>query len=117
MAYGAIMAFDAALYQLQTDRQAPVYQGRGDQHFHVFEIFVAQGVDLDKFNKTFDSFGVVSAAKQADARQRSYGIKGTPEMVVNGKYRLSAKMAGGQGGMLKVADYLIGLERQNITSE
>lgn len=75
------------------------------------KIFVAQGVDLDKFNKTFDSFGVVSATKQADARQRSYGIKGTPEMVVNGKYRLSAKMAGGQGKMLKVADYLIKLER------
>lgn len=78
------------------------------------KIFVAQGVDLDKFNKTFDSFGVVSATKQADARQRSYGIKGTPEMVVNGKYRINAKMAGGQGGMLKVADYLIGKERLGL---
>lgn len=77
------------------------------------KIFVAQGVELDKFNKTFDSFGVVSATKQADARQRSYGIKGTPEMVVNGKYRLSAKMAGSQQGMLKVADYLIGVERES----
>mgnify|MGYP002700321400 CR=1 FL=1 len=77
------------------------------------KIFVAQGVDLDKFNKTFDSFGVVSATKQADARQRGYGVKGTPEMVVNGKYRLSAKMAGGQQGMLKVAGYLINLERKN----
>lgn len=81
------------------------------------KIFVAQGVDLDKFNKTFDSFGVVSATKQADARQRSYGIKGTPEMVVNGKYRLSAKMAGGQGSMLKVADYLIELERNKQNTE
>ena len=78
-------------------------------------IFVAQGVDLDKFNKTFDSFGVVSATKQADARQRSYGIKGTPEMVVNGKYRISAKIAGGQGAMLKVADYLIEIERSKGT--
>ncbi len=78
------------------------------------KIFVAQGVDLDKFNKTFDSFGVVSATKQADARQRSYGIKGTPEMVVNGKYRINAKMAGGQGGMLKVADYLVTMERQRL---
>ena len=76
----------------------------------IAEIFVAQGVDLDKFNKTFDSFGVVSATKQADARQRSYHVKGTPEMVVNGKYRINAKMAGGQGGMLEVADYLIGIE-------
>lgn len=77
----------------------------------ISKIFVAHGVDLDKFNKTFDSFGVVSASKQADARQRSYNVRGTPEMVVNGKYRIDAKMAGGQGGMLKVADYLIGVER------
>ncbi len=75
------------------------------------KVFVAQGVDLDTFNKTFDSFGVVSATKQADARQRSYNVRGTPEMVVNGKYRINAKMAGGQGGMLKVANYLIDVER------
>jgi thiol:disulfide interchange protein DsbA len=81
------------------------------------KIFVAQGVDLDKFNKTFDSFGVVSATKQADARQRSYGIKGTPEMVVNGKYRLSAKMAGSQQGMLKVAEYLISIEREKALTK
>ena len=81
------------------------------------KIFVAQGVDLGKFNKTFDSFGVVSATKQADARQRSYGIKGTPEMVVNGKYRLSAKMAGGQAQMLKVVDYLIEVERNTAAAQ
>ena len=76
------------------------------------KIFVAQGVNLETFNKTFDSFGVISATKQADARQRSFHVTGTPEMVVNGKYRINAKMAGGQGGMLKVADYLIHIERQ-----
>lgn len=81
------------------------------------KIFVGQGVGLDKFNKAFDSFGVVSATKQADARQRSYGIKGTPEMVVNGKYRLSAKMAGSQQGMLKVADYLVALERNGMATK
>lgn len=81
------------------------------------KIFEAQDVNLTKFNKTFDSFGVVSATKQANARQRSYGIKGTPEMVVNGKYRLSAKMAGSQNGMLKVADYLISVEREKAEQE
>lgn len=83
----------------------------------IASIFVAQGVELDKFNKTFDSFGVVSATKQADARQRSYHVQGTPEMVVNGKYRINAKMAGGHGGMLKVADYLVALERNAMTSK
>jgi thiol:disulfide interchange protein DsbA len=45
--------------------------------------------------------------KQAEARARSYKVTGTPEMVVDGKYHISARLAGGQPEMLKVADYLI----------
>ncbi|NIB39541.1 thiol:disulfide interchange protein DsbA/DsbL [Pseudomaricurvus alkylphenolicus] len=71
------------------------------------DFFAAQGVDRSKFVKAFNSFGVTSQVKQADARARSYKITGTPEMVVNGQYRISARMAGGQQQMLKVADYLI----------
>ncbi len=78
----------------------------------IAEVFVANGVAREKFTKTFNSFGVNSALKQADARQRGYQIKGTPEIIVNGKYRVAAEMAGGHQGMLKVADYLIGVERQ-----
>jgi len=32
-------------------------------------------------------------------------------MVVNGKYRISSRMAGGFEGMLNVADFLIAKER------
>lgn len=71
------------------------------------ELFVAQGVEKDAFLKAFNSFGVTSQVKQADARARSYRITGTPELVVDGKYRVSAKMAGGQDKMLEVVDYLI----------
>lgn len=78
----------------------------------IAEVFVANGVAREKFTKTFNSFGVNSALKQADARQRGYQIKGTPEMIVNGKYRVAAEMAGGHEGMLKVATHLIDLERQ-----
>lgn len=71
------------------------------------DFFADHGVDREKFLKAFDSFGVASQVKQADARARSYKVSGTPELVVNGTYRISAKGAGSQENMLKVADYLI----------
>lgn len=77
------------------------------------DLFVSHGVEREKFLKTFNSFGVTSQVKQANARARSYKITGTPEMVVDGKYRISSKLAGSQENMLKVADFLI----QKIRSE
>lgn len=76
------------------------------------KVFAAHGVDPEAFTKTFNSFGVASAVRQADARQRSYQTTGTPELVVEGKYRITARMAGGHQGMLEVADHLIALERE-----
>lgn len=70
------------------------------------------GSDKETILKTFSSFGVSSQVSQADARARGYGITGTPEMVVNGKYRISARQAGSQSEMLKVASFLIEKERQ-----
>lgn len=74
----------------------------------VAALFVKHGVDKEKFHKTFNSFGVKSQVQQADARQRSFGVTGTPALVVNGRYRISgADLAGGQEEMLKVAEFLI----------
>ncbi|HED18132.1 MAG TPA: hypothetical protein ENI74_01345, partial [Gammaproteobacteria bacterium] len=47
-------------------------------------------------------------AKQAASQ---YGIKGVPTMVVNGKYRTSASMAGSNKKMLEVVDFLVEKER------
>ncbi|WP_269618945.1 thiol:disulfide interchange protein DsbA/DsbL [Zhongshania sp. BJYM1] len=68
-------------------------------------------IDDATFRKTFDSFGVNSQVKQADARARSYGIAGTPELIVNGKYRITGRSAGGRAEMLQVAEELIAKER------
>ncbi|WP_339340161.1 thiol:disulfide interchange protein DsbA/DsbL [uncultured Oceanicoccus sp.] len=75
------------------------------------DFFADYGVDRQAFRKAFKSFSVNSMVKQADARARSYKITGTPEVVVNGKYRVSARLAGGQAEMLKVVDFLIEKER------
>lgn len=81
------------------------------------KLFAAHGVDSEKFLQTFNSFGVTAAVQQAEARQRGYKITGTPEMVVNGKYRITARMAGSQEGMLSVASYLIEKERQLMAEQ
>ncbi|WP_101758707.1 thiol:disulfide interchange protein DsbA/DsbL [Oceanicoccus sp. KOV_DT_Chl] len=74
-------------------------------------------VDPQQFTKTFNSFSVNSQVKQADARARSYKISGTPEVVVNGKYRVSASLAGGQAEMLKVVDFLVNKERAGLAAK
>jgi len=82
----------------------------------IAELFTDYGVDREAFDKTFGSFSVVSQVKQADARARSYKVSGTPEVIVNGKYRVSAGKAGGQADMMKVVDFLVSLERANLAS-
>lgn len=76
------------------------------------KLFLAHtNLDAELFRKTFDSFGVKSQVRQADARARSYGIAGTPELIVNGKYRVTGRAAGSKANMLKVAEQLIEQER------
>lgn len=76
------------------------------------KVFLAHSnIDAESFRKAFDSFGVKSQVRQADARARSYGIAGTPEIIVNGKYRVTGRSAGSKTDMLKVAEQLIAQER------
>jgi thiol:disulfide interchange protein DsbA len=77
----------------------------------IAEVFVANGVSEEDFSKAFNSFGVNSMVRQATARARAAKISGTPEMMVNGKYRISTRMGTNLTGMLEVAKFLIEKER------
>ena len=44
-------------------------------------------------------------------RARAAKITGTPALLVNGKYHVSTRKAGGQAQMLQVVDYLVEKER------
>ena len=71
------------------------------------------GVDKGKFLSTSESFAVNGRLNQAQTLVRRYGITGTPSLVIDGKYRISA---GGEvatyADMLAVADFLIAKQRQ-----
>ena len=69
------------------------------------------GVDPMDFAKVYQSFGTRASLQQAEARGRAYRSSGVPAIIVNGKYRVEAQMAGGNAEMLKVVNFLIDKER------
>ncbi len=75
------------------------------------QVFVANGVSAEDFDKAYGSFGIGSQVRQAVSRQKGARITGTPEMMVAGKYRITTRKAKSQAGMLKIADFLIAKER------
>lgn len=77
----------------------------------IAELFEAHGVASADFQKAFNSFGVESQVRQANATARAAQITGTPSMMVAGKYLITARKAGSAANMLKVADFLVDKER------
>lgn len=97
---------DQAMFQaLNVDRK-PL---RSDKE--IAELFVENGVAEEDFYKAYNSFGVSSQVRQANSTARAAKITGTPSLMVNGKYMISPRKAGGTANMLKIADYLIEKER------
>ena len=68
-------------------------------------------VQESDFMAAHGSFSVRSRVQQAKALARAYKITGVPTMIVNGKYRIDGRMAGGNAKMLEVVDFLVEKER------
>lgn len=74
--------------------------------------FVAEhGVDGEEFLKNYNSFGVNARMQQSQSKIRGARVTGTPTMIVAGKYRVTASMAGSHEAVLDVVDYLVEQER------
>jgi thiol:disulfide interchange protein DsbA len=73
--------------------------------------FEQQGVSGEDFDSTFQSFDVATKTGRARQVRALYGVTGVPVIVVNGRYLVSAQMAGGNEQMLEVVDYLVEKER------
>jgi thiol:disulfide interchange protein DsbA len=84
---------------------------RMDDQAEVAALFAKYGVDKDMFFRTFYSFAVTSKVNWARHLTQAYGIDGVPTMIVQGKYRTSASLAGGHKEVLEVVDGLIAKER------
>ena len=73
------------------------------------------GLDKEKFLSTSRSFAVDGKLRKDQSRIQSWGIRGTPAFVLNGKYRISANSAVPSFEvMFDVVDYLVGIEAANL---
>jgi thiol:disulfide interchange protein DsbA len=73
-----------------------------------------QKVDLGKFNAAFKSFAVESRLKRALELTTASRIESVPQMMVNGRYLVSADSA--KGDMLLVVNVLIEQARKPVAS-
>ncbi|MCM5705237.1 thiol:disulfide interchange protein DsbA/DsbL [Larsenimonas salina] len=73
----------------------------------IAEFFSHYGVSKEAALKALNSFGVKSQINEAHARMRAYKLMGVPALVVDGKYVITPKTAGGLENMLTIASKLI----------
>lgn len=73
------------------------------------KVFTANGVDEDRFEKTWESFGVNSLVKRGTEKVRALKITSTPQIAVDGTYIIQINNdVRDQESMLQVADFLVG---------
>jgi len=78
----------------------------------LMQFFEEFGVSNEEFRNAFHSFMVDSKVRRARQMTRRYQIRGTPAVVINGKYVTGPGMAQGFDNMIKVIDYLVKKESQ-----
>ena len=68
--------------------------------------FGEHGVDPEAFRKTFNSFSVETKVNRAAELTRRYRISGVPAVIVGGRYRIGASMAGSHQRLLTITEQL-----------
>lgn len=105
-AMGELDKVHDALFDALAGERRPLNDGES-----LADFVAGHGVDPDEFLKNYNSFGVNAKMQQAQAKIRGARVTGTPTMLVDGKYTVTASMAGGHEAVLDVVDYLVEKER------
>jgi len=72
----------------------------------------AHGIERKAFLDAYNSFGVDSEVRKAKLLGRQYEADGVPTIIVDGRYRTTAHMAGGFDQLVKLMDYLVAKAKQ-----
>jgi len=89
------------------------YKNRDD----FIALFGKHGVSEDEFNGVFKASGFRKISKvqekvdKTNALIKAYRLTGVPALIINGKYKIGVREAGGFANMVKVANFLIAKER------
>lgn len=71
------------------------------------KIFAEQGVDIEKFKSTFNSFSVNTALNQGRFITKQYKVSRIPLLIVDGRYQTSLSSAAGPQGVIDTLNFLI----------
>jgi thiol:disulfide interchange protein DsbA len=75
------------------------------------EFYTQFGVGKESFVATAQSFNVDTQMRREQRMIQTYGVTGTPSMIVNGRYRVSSnQQVPGFDAMLSVVDFLVARE-------
>ncbi len=94
----------------------PLFKAMHDKRRKLFDkeslidFAVEHGVDRDEFTDAWKSFGVYVKVQQARKLGKRSQLSGVPAVVINGKYKTSASLAGSHQKMFKIMDKLIEAE-------
>ena len=91
---------------IHVDRTLPVQPLPTDEQLAAF--YAKHGANPQQFASTMESFAINAKLKRAQQFLMSSGVDSTPQLVVNGKYRITGN---GFEDILRIADHLIAQER------
>ena len=80
----------------------------------ILDFVAPRGVDRAKFSAAYNSFSMQSRVTRAKQMIRSYGITGTPTLVVDGKYLISGLQP---ADTIRVLNEVIAMARKEHTAE
>jgi len=118
------VAFNASMEDLQRlyyslealdrlDLHRAVFRAIHDERKRIFDAraiinwVVDQGVDRQRFEATFQSFGVQTKVARAKELARAYQIEGTPTLAVGGRFTVSPSQTGSYEGTITQAQTLL----------
>lgn len=68
------------------------------------------GLDEKLFRENYFSFPVETQIRKNIQKEKRYGHRGVPAVIVNGKYLVSASLAGSNERMIEIMNYLVAQE-------
>ncbi|MCP4333368.1 MAG: thiol:disulfide interchange protein DsbA/DsbL [Gammaproteobacteria bacterium] len=69
-----------------------------------------QGLDEKAFREHFSSFAVDTQVSKSGKKEQRYGHDGVPAVIVNGKYLVTASLAGTNERMIQIMNFLVAQE-------
>lgn len=76
----------------------------------LLDFFTKHGVEAAKVQEAFNSFAVDNKVRKAKVTPARYGLTGVPALIVNGKYKITGKLAGSHENMITILEQLIAQE-------